>query len=132
MLLRNGNYYLQDSEITDKSIANAKQLFGENLPYVIEHRFGEKIHIFNGHFIQTLREALTTGCMAKMNNAEVTLTRKFVEYQNQSFYRDITTRDNEVVVALDKWLMDDVMCNEHPKINECFDASAHSWLNCEG
>jgi len=114
----------------DARIQDAKNIFGENLPYIIEKRMAGNVVIFNDHFISACREAFTTGCLAKMNSMEVDLFERFVKFQNGVNYRDITTSENEVMTALDKWFMDDIHCLSHPVINECFDAATHTWTSC--
>ena len=112
------------------AIYDIKEVFGENVPYIIEKRLGGKVIIFNDHFIRTAREAMTTGCMAKMNEQEVLLFERFVKYEDGSSYRDITNVENEVVAALDQWFMDDLRCNAHPVVNQCFDATTHTYTSC--
>ena len=114
--------FMLDKDMADKAVADAKELFGENLPYTVEYRLNGRTIMFNDHFIKSVREALSTDCMAKMNAAEIQLFERFIAYQNGSMYRDITKSDNEVVKALDEWLMDDLNCKSHPVVNECYDA----------
>lgn len=114
----------------DLAVEDAKEIFGENLPYVIEKRVDGRTVIFNDHFIRTTREALSTGCLAKMNSMEVLLFEKWVAFENGSSYRDITKTDGNIVQALDAWFMDDLRCIAHPRVNSCFDAGIHSWEDC--
>jgi len=111
----------------DAAVVDSKEVFGENVPYIKEYRFGGTIIIFSAHFIRTTREAMSSDYMAKMNETEVALFNKFVEYQNGSSYRDISTEDNDVVASLDAWFMDDINGVTHPVINESFDAPTHTW-----
>jgi len=108
-----------------------KELFGESDPYVVETRLDGKVIIFNKHFIEVTREAMTTGCMAKMNASETTLFRDFIEYQNGASERDITRGDDDVLDALDQWFMDDIHCVPHPVANDCFDAPTQTWTTCQ-
>jgi len=106
-------------------IAVAKELLGENLPYTIEKRLDGDVVIFNKHFINTFLEALTTGCIAKMNETEKDILFKYIDYQNK-LLNDTTPSDmdNEtklVIEYLDKWLYDEISCTPHIKLNECFD-----------
>ena len=123
--------YRDPNKVT-AAIADAKELFGENTPYTVEHRMDETVVVFNPHTISTIREALSTGCMAKMNAAEEELFIKFIDYQNGTTYRDITVDYNDVLGALDRWLMDELLCNPHPTLNACFDSPDHTWTTCGG
>jgi hypothetical protein len=106
-------------EKSNRSIVDAKNTFGENLPYIMEARMGGSVVIFNEHYITALRLALTTGCMSAMNAAEEALTMRLIQHENGGNYRDITNNTDEVVVALDKWLHDEVVGNSHSIVNEC-------------
>lgn len=125
----NDSWFFDDNQELQDSVYDAKELFGENTPYRIELRMSGNVTIFNDHFIRTAREALTNGCMAKMSTVESALFIRFVEYQNGSDYRDITREDNEVLVALDQWFMDDLNNIPHPGVNACFDSPTHVWEN---
>jgi len=103
----------------DASIADAKNIFGENAPYVVDHRLEGNVIVFNTHFISMMRIALTTGCMAGMNSAEEEVMLKLVKYENGGNYRDITTNDDAVMRALDKWVSDEVIGAEHPSLSQC-------------
>jgi len=117
-------------ESAEAAVVAAKELFGENDPYIVERFLGGKVIIFNIHFITTVREAMTTGCMAKMNTAEENLFTKFIRYQEGSVYRDITQGEDEVMEALDAWLVRGVGCQTQPVVNGCFDKPTHTWNTC--
>ena len=112
------------------AVADAKEIFGENLPYITEYRMDGKVYIFNDHFIRVSREAMTNDCMAKMNEAETELFLAFIDYQNGLGYRDITSDDTDVVEALDQWYVDDINCVPHPVMNSCYDTETHTWAGC--
>jgi hypothetical protein len=129
-MLFNELEFYQDVEKMTKAIYGAKELFGENEPYVVERGIDGKVYIFNEHFITTVRGALTNGCMAKMNTDEEELFMAFIDYQNGSGARDITRDDNAVVEALDKWLVNSMNCIPNPVVNACYDAETHTWVEC--
>lgn len=123
------SFYSSDCKM-NLAVADSKEIFGENQPYIIEYRLDGDIIIFNDHFIRTAREAMTTDCMAKMNEVEVELFQRFIEYQDGSEYRDISQEDNEIVAALDQWFIDDINCIAHPTTNACYDSETHTWDIC--
>ncbi len=122
--------FFKDDVKVDTGIYLAKEIFGENIPYIFEQRLDGQTIVFSEHFIRTSREAMTTGCMAKMNSEEEELFQDFVDYQDGSVLRDISGRDDSVLVALDEWFNGDVFCYNHPVLNECFDADLHTWEQC--
>ena len=128
-MLNDINFWSDPVQV-DLAVEDSKQIFGENVPYIVEERLGTKVVIFNDHFITTAREAMTTTCMAKMNASETLLFNKFVDYQNGASYRDITTNDDNILKALDAWFMDDLNCVEHPVVNQCYDSPTHTWDTC--
>jgi len=125
-LLLHGN----TKRVTEK-VKQAKELFGANRPYETELRLDGQIIIFNEHFITTLREALSSGCVAKMGHQEELILQKFIEYANGNTYRDITQDTSGVMVALDKWLGKLRRCVKTPAVGECYDAPTHTWKGCE-
>lgn len=112
------------------AVYDAKEIFGENSPYIIENRIDGKVVIFNDHFIRCVRESLTTGCMAKMNSAEEILMDDFINYQNGNRYRDITRSNSDIMVALDKWMCNLVHCAPNPVVNSCYSDTPHTWDKC--
>ena len=122
---------MRNNTLADKVLYSTKEIFGESEPYVVEYRLGGKIIIFSEHFIRTAREAMTSGCMAKMSDSEVLLFNKWVEYENKVVVRDITGTDNDVVSTLDAWFIDDLNCTPHPVVNGCYDnTTMHTWVDC--
>jgi hypothetical protein len=107
-----------------RGIQIAKELLGENLPYVVEKRMSGEVIIFNDHFIDTTLEALTTDCIAKMNTAEQNVLFDYLEYLNSLWngyeYEHPYGTKKEVVEALDKWIIDEVQCNGHDEVNACW------------
>jgi len=101
------------------SIKDAKDVFGENTPYVILSRLSGNIIIFSDHFIDNVRKAFTTGCMSSMNFEEELLLNKYIKYQNNSMFRDITNDESAVLVALDEWLIRLINCEPQPTLTEC-------------
>ena len=129
MLFDEMDFY-RDVEKMDRAIYKTKELFGESEPFVIEKRLDGSVVIFSVHFITTAREAMSTGCMAKMDEIETLLFEKFIRYQNNRSHRDITKAEGDILVALDEWFQDDVNCIPHPVINACYDAVTHTWDSC--
>jgi hypothetical protein len=126
----NSIQFYTDNTVLTTAISNSKEVFGENTPYILENRLEGPIVIFNDHFIRTLREALSTGCMAKMSAKEVSLFREFVRYQNGSSYRDITQDSDRILSALNQWVVDLWSCEETPIVNGCFDTTEHTFSTC--
>ena len=114
----------------DAAVEDCKEIFGENIPYVTEDRVGGRVIIFNDHFLETVREALTTGCVARMNASELLVFNDFVRYEDKATYRDITNSDDYIAEALDEWLTREVMCLSHPYVNECYGDTRHTWTEC--
>jgi len=128
-MLSDYNLFL-DNTTMNEAVFAAKELFGENVPYTIEQRLEGAVIIFDTHFMETLREALSSGCMAKMNSNEEELFIRFVEYQNGHSYRDISELNVDIMGALDTWLTNLVMCIPNAEINGCFDNPRHTWEEC--
>ncbi len=129
-MLFNELEFYQDSTKMDLAVADSKELFAENLPYETERRLTGTVIIFSDHFIQTTREAITTGCIAKMSSEEEEVFFGWVQYENGSGYRDITETEESLYSALSQWLVDDVACLQHPAANACFNAPTHTWDSC--
>ena len=78
------NDYSSDRELTiGDGIKLSKELLGEHKPYSIRKDIaGEDIILFNAHYINCMRQALTDGCVARMGKAELQFWYEFVAYQN--------------------------------------------------
>jgi len=128
------NDIFNNNEIKEKQLDHgyylAKELFGANRPFIKESGLHGPTVIFNDHFIVTMREALSTGCIAKMNVAEEDLFFQFVESQDGRLNRDISTDAVGVLAALNQWLIDELQCLDHPVVNGCFDQPEHTWQKC--
>ena len=120
-----------DNEI-NMLMSDAKQLFGENTPYIIERRLEGSTIIFSEHFISCLREALTTGCMAKMDSEEERMFLAWTGFESANVSRDIATAGEDVMEALDKWMANLAMCKPNPIMNNCFDNVPIVWNKCSG
>ena len=125
-MLNDLNIFNDTARMTD-AVKDAKELFGENLPFFQESRLGETIIIFNEHFIRCVREALSNGCMAKMNEEEERLFNQFIEYQDGSSYRDISKDSSDIMTALDKWLVNAIQNVPNPVLNDCYTKKDHTW-----
>ena len=119
---------LQYTERMDKAIYATKELLGESLPYVVENTIdgttkGKRI-IFNEHFINTVIEALSTGCIAKMNTEEEDVFFNYLDYANAQGQPDniADTKDKDVSIALNNWLTNILYCRPNPVMNACFDS----------
>lgn len=119
--------FFTNAEKQNASIYDAKELFGENVPYIVERRITGKVIVFNDHFIRTAREAMSTGCMAKMNMAETDLFIKFVEYQDNNIFRDITSTTDQALVALNEYMVNEVYLFNNDVVNQCYDLQSHTW-----
>lgn len=122
--------FFSDTKKIDVAVADAKQTFGENTPYVIETKITGKTILFNTHFITTIREALTTGCMAKMSSNEELLFLDFISYQNGDGFRDISSNVNDILKALDIWMTNELKCIPNGAVNSCFIDTVHTWESC--
>jgi len=128
-ILRSNDFtqYLQNAPhcSVNKGIETAKELLGENTPYSIEKRLDGEVVVFNNHMTSTFIEALTTDCISKMNVSEKNLLFDYMDYSNALSgnydYAAPNGTSLAVVEALDKWLTDEVQCNPHPTVNECYD-----------
>jgi len=112
---------------SNAAISSSKQLFGENVPYTIERKITGKVVIFNDHFIRTAREAMSTGCMAKMNMTETNLFLRFIEFQNNNVYRDITDPSDIVLTSLNDYMMNAVYLTNQLVVNGCYGSADHTW-----
>ena len=112
--------YFRDPVKIDNAIYLAKEFYEENEPYVLEHRMEGNVVIFNKHFIDTILEAFMNGCLAKMNGLEEELFFQFVDYEDQKEFRDISVTNDNILRALDQWLVNMSLGRENPYINECW------------
>ena len=108
-----------------RGIQIAKELLGENLPYVVERRLNGDVVVFNEHFVDTAIEAMSTDCIAKMNACEQNVMFDYMEYLNSKLngyqYEHPYGTKQDVVEAFDRWIMDELQCKEHPVVNACWD-----------
>ena len=111
------------TEPTETAVSKAKELFGASEPFIEEkNSFDGTTRIFSEHFITAVIEALTTGCMARMDRNEERLFYDYVKYCNGSNYRDITSTVNGVSSDLDDWLAKLIREEPLPVVNGCFDS----------
>jgi len=115
-------------------IALGKELLGEHTPYSIRKDIaGVDIILFNTHFINCMRQALTDGCVARMSKAELKFWYEFVAYQNdiQDGTRDDAALDISEVQApilrreaaleeLSRWIADELAGTPHQEVKECY------------
>jgi hypothetical protein len=81
LLQHNG---LLDKEKYSDTVVLTQELLGETLPYTTVNTIiqGKPQVIFKDHFIEVFRQALSTGCMARMSYEEEVLLYAFIKYQN--------------------------------------------------
>jgi hypothetical protein len=67
-----------------EALVDTKELLGETLPYTLVSNIikDKPTVIFNDHFLETFRQAMTTGCMTRMSHEEENLLYAFIEYQD--------------------------------------------------
>jgi len=118
MLFNNVEFYRDYNKI-NKAVTDATNLFGENVPYVKDRRIEGKVVIFDKHFIDGVILALTNGCMAMFNDTEAALFEDFLRSQDNYSFRDITYDNDDILVALDKWLLNLTLELDNPVINSC-------------
>jgi len=128
-MLNNMKFYNDESKQT-LAMNDAKQLFGENTPYTIIPTIdGEQI-VFNTHFTDSVRTALSTECVLSMSKYELSLFKEFIAWQSWLVDQDpiveagseedtFYSKDNDAMMALNNWLVDEVAGQSHPKINTC-------------
>ena len=102
-------------------ISAVKSQLGEHLPYSKVTTPDGKIAIyFNTHFIESVSNAMYSGCLDGMGQSEKTFWLKFVKYQqdvqdgtrDDVVYSTLTGQSKEVEAALttlDKWLSDELL-----------------------
>lgn len=117
-------------------LTEAKDLLsqGENGPwwYESDATGHNSIIVFSDHFIYVVREALSTDCYANMFEDETPIFFDYVAYVDCALIGGICTGYDtplEVLVALDKWLYDEIQCLPHPTNQGCGEAE-HTWNSC--
>lgn len=129
------NYESDERELTiGDCVLVGKELLGEHKPYSIRLDIaGVKIILFNIHFINCMRQALTDGCVARMSKSELKFWYEFVAYQNDiqdgtrdDFDSDISAIQSPIIereLALEElsvWVNDEIAGIEHPEVKECY------------
>ena len=118
----------------DDGIKFSKELFGEHAPYSVRLDIsGGEIILFNTHFINCMRQALTDGCVARMGKQELKFWYEFVRYQNdiQDGVRDdveldiseiqsTSVRRELALEQLSLWISDELAGVPHEEIKECY------------
>ena len=99
-------------------------LFGESVAFTIEKTINGDVIIFGDKFINKFLEALSTGCIAKMGPAEKELLFAYIRYENGILNRitdySVTAELIKAVVALDKWIIDEIGKKGHVIANACY------------
>ena len=129
------NYESDERELTiGDCVLVGKELLGEHKPYSVRLDIaGVKIILFNIHFINCMRQALTDGCVARMSKSELKFWYEFVAYQNDiqdgtrdDFDSDISAIQSPIIereLALEElsvWVNDEIAGIEHPEVKECY------------
>jgi hypothetical protein len=124
-----------ERELTiDDGILFGKELLGEYRPYTVRKDIaGENIILFNTHFVNCMRQALTDGCVDRMGKLELKFWLEFVAYQNdiQDGVRNDVVLDISKVqaplqqrelalYALDEWMQDELNGVTHRETKECY------------
>ena len=118
----------------DDGIKFGKELLGEHKPYSIRLDIaGEEIILFNTHFINCMRQALTDGCVARMGKSELKFWYEFVEYQNDiqdgtrdDFFMDVSEiqapqlQRERALEELSRWISDEIAGIPHQQVKECY------------
>ena len=112
---------MRNDILADKVVNDAKEVFGESVPYVIDTLLGGRKIVFSEHFVEVLITALSFDCMSKANVADTQLINSYISYANGAGYRDITNDESDVMKAIDTLLYTLATTNEGTiKINECW------------
>ena len=98
-----------DREKTLLAIADAKNIFGENTPYIVREVLEGDQVVFNDVFINNVIKAMTTGCMPDMGSSSKTLLYNWLGDQ----YHDWFT------IELDKWLVNMVNNIPNYSLDKC-------------
>ena len=110
----------------DDGIAFSKELLGEHSPYSIRKDIeGADIILFNTHFINCMRQALTDGCVARMGKLELEFWYEFVAYQQdiQDGVLDTPIIDLQRLAALEelsRWISDEIAGIPHQEVKPCY------------
>jgi hypothetical protein len=124
-----------ERELTiDDGILFGKELLGEHRPYTVRTDIaGEDVILFNTHFVNCMRQALTDGCVDRMSKLELRFWKEFVAYQNdiQDGVRDdVVLNINKVqsplqqrelaLYELSAWIQDELDGTPHRETKECY------------
>ena len=124
-----------EKELTiDDAISFGKEILGEHKPYSVRKDIaGADIILFNVHFINCMRQAITDGCVARMSRHELAFWYEFVAYQNDiqdgtrdDLHLDITEVQASILQReaaleeLSRWMYDELNGIPHPEIKECY------------
>lgn len=110
----------------DDGILFSKELLGEHKPYSVRIDIaGADVILFNTHFINCMRQALTDGCVDRMGKSELKFWLEFVAYQNdiQDGTRDdaiVSARRERALEALSLWVHDELAGIPHQEIKDCY------------
>ncbi len=112
------------------AISASKELLAQHRPYSVRVLIdGTQAILFNTHFINVMRQAMTDGCTARMSKLELAFWLDFVAYQN-----DIQdgSRDDEVGTSpsdllnelaleeLSRWMVDEIAGTPHQEEIDCY------------
>ena len=112
---------MRNEILADKVVNDAKEIFGESVPYVIDTLLDGRRIVFSEHFIEVLIIALSFDCMSKANTADTQLIDNYINYVDGVGYRDITKDESDVMKAIDSLLYMLATTDEGTiKINECW------------
>jgi len=122
------DFYTSPTKIT-QALTEAKTLFGENPPYTVSYDIeGNYIILFESHFTDAVKVAVTDGCVSNMSREELDLWLEFIKYQKnvQNGVRDYlqvssgSPQQVEAIKALSTWLVDELNGTPHPQATNCF------------
>jgi len=106
----------------DNSIAYGTQSFKEGIPYVINDGIdGNNVILFDTHFTTCVLQAMTEDTLARMSPFERTVWHDYVDYENNPVSTGQRETTDEILAALNTWIMKTFTCNTTFATGDGFD-----------
>ena len=121
----------------DMAVADATSIFGEDTPYTKVELLASTQIIFKPHFEGCVRQAMSTGCIARMSEPELVLFREFMVWQQWLTDHSVTagsaedtymspSNQKDALLELNNWMYRELTCEAQPVLNACYD---EVWVN---
>jgi len=120
--------FFSNIEKMDAAYANAKEIFGQHLPYTTKHKLSGDVIVFNTHFTESALEAFKTDCMTKLSEYESAFLLEFIDWQNflladplvpiapGSVEDTYVSDEKDALEAFNNWLVDEIAGTPHPEV----------------